>query len=151
MAGCQTKDYEEMLQSLYSHTVPLISSEHLMTKRNTGDEVTILDIRSKAEYEVSHIAGARMIDYDNFRIEDVDDIPKEADIIVYCSVGYRSEKVGEQLQEHGFRKVRNLYGGIFQWKNEGFDVVNQHSNATDSIHTYSRRWSKWLLNGVRVY
>jgi predicted sulfurtransferase len=66
-------------------------------------------------------------------------------------VGYRSEKVGEKLQELGFQNVKNLYGGIFQWKNEGFEVENSLSMPTDSVHTYNKRWSKWLLKGVRVY
>ena len=40
-------------------------------------------------------------------------------IIVYCSIGVRSEDIGEKLKELGYTKILNLYGGIFDWKNKG--------------------------------
>jgi rhodanese-related sulfurtransferase len=150
MASCQTKDYQEKLESLYNHTVPLIKTEDLARRINENNLV-ILDIRSEEEYQVSRIKGARQINYDDFSSEDVDNIPKNSEVVVYCSVGYRSEKVGEKLQELGFQNVKNLYGGIFQWKNDGFEVVNAQLLPTDSVHTYNKAWSKWLLKGVRVY
>jgi rhodanese-related sulfurtransferase len=151
MVRCQTKDYSEKLESLYSHTVPLISSSELQKKLDAGESVVILDIRSREEFHVSHLENASFIDYDQFEKNDVQGIPKDDEIIVYCSVGYRSEKVGETLQEMGYAHVKNLYGGIFQWKNEGFPVVNDHLKETDSVHTYNKSWSKWLLKGVKVY
>ena len=151
MARCQTKDYKEKLESLYSHTVPTISAEDLKQKIESQESLTILDIRSNDEYEVSHLENASLIDYDGFKKKDVQNIPKDAEIVVYCSVGYRSEKVGEKLQKMGFTNVKNLYGGIFQWKNDGFAVLNRQSIETDSVHTYNKNWSKWLLDGVRVY
>ena len=97
--------------------------------------------------------NAKFIDYDRFEIEQVSDIDKEKEIIVYCSVGYRSEKIGEKLQEAGFQNVKNIYGGIFEWKNLNFEVVNQNGEPTDSVHTYNKRWSKWLQEGkgIKVY
>jgi rhodanese-related sulfurtransferase len=151
MAGCQTKNYKEKLESLYNHTVPLIKSSELNAKLDDKGSVILLDIRSKKEYVVSHIDGAKLIIYDDFSQDDVRDLPKEAEVVVYCSVGYRSEKVGEQMLKWGFVDVKNLYGGIFQWKNEGFMVVDQDKQVTDSVHTYNRRWSKWLERGIKVY
>lgn len=150
MASCQTKDYKEKLESLYNHTVPLIKTEELAPRINENN-LLILDIRTEEEYQVSRIKGARLINYDDFSRKDVEGIDKNTDVIVYCSVGYRSEKIGEKLLELGFKHVKNLYGGIFQWKNDGFEVVNAQSLPTDSVHTYNKSWSKWLLKGVRVY
>ncbi|MCK5281045.1 MAG: rhodanese-like domain-containing protein [Cyclobacteriaceae bacterium] len=151
MARCQTKDYKEKLESLYNHTVPLILSKDLAIELENGLPVVLLDIRSADEYEISHLKGARMIDYDHFEENDVKDIPLDSQIIVYCSVGYRSEKVGEKLLEMGYKDVKNLYGGIFQWKNEGFEVMNKKFMKTDSVHTYNKSWSKWLEKGIKVY
>ena len=81
----------------------------------------------------------------------VEDLDKDKPVILYCSVGYRSEKIGERLQEMGFTEVYNLYGGIFDWKNKDNPVVNTHQNPTDSVHTYNKNWSKWLTKGVKVY
>ena len=151
MARCQTKNYEEKLESLYSHTVELINSTELAGTMTDNENLVILDIRSREEYSVSHIKGAHFIDYDGFKKKHVENIPKDASVVVYCSVGYRSEKVGEKLVKLGFSDVKNLYGGIFQWKNENHPVYNAQSFATDSVHTYNRQWSKWLLNGIKVY
>jgi len=151
IAKCQTKDYKEKLESLYSHTVPLILSKDLANEIELKKPLVLLDIRSTEEYHVSHLKSAKMIDYDHFKKKDVKDIPLNSQVIVYCSVGYRSEKIGEKLLEMGYSNVKNLYGGIFQWKNEGFEVVNENSNETDSVHTYNKSWSKWLTNGIKVY
>ena len=151
MARCQTKSYKEKLESLYNHTVPVILSQNLVDNLKKENPVVLLDIRSTEEYEISHLKGALMIDYDDFNNNDIKDIPLDAQVVVYCSVGYRSEKIGEKLLELGFKDVKNLYGGIFQWKNEGFEVVNNNLQKTDSVHTYSKSWSKWLENGVKVY
>ena len=151
MARCQTKEYKEKLESLYNHTVPLVNSNDLITEIKHGKSVILLDTRSDAEYNVSHLEGARKIDFDDFEKKDVQDIPKDSRVVVYCSVGYRSEKIGEQLLDMGFTDVRNLYGGIFQWKNEGFKIVNEKSVETDSVHTYNKSWSKWLEKGIKIY
>ncbi|MCA6407991.1 MAG: rhodanese-like domain-containing protein, partial [Cytophagales bacterium] len=89
--------------------------------------------------------------YGSYSIEDLKKLPKNEKIIVYCSVGYRSERVGEKLQKLGYQNVYNIYGGIFEWKNEGMPVVNRQNQPTDSVHTYNKNWSKWLLKGVKVY
>jgi len=151
MARCQTKDYKEKLESLYNHSVPMILSKELEVELDIGLSLIILDTRSVEEYDVSHLNGARLIDYDYFEKKDVMDIPQNSRIIVYCSVGYRSEMIGEKLLEMGYADVRNLYGGIFQWKNEGFKIVNNKSVETDSVHTYNESWSKWMENGIKVY
>jgi len=118
---------------------------------DSGQRVILLDTRSPEEYTVSHIPGASLIDYDKFKSADVQKLDRSAEIIVYCSVGYRSERIGEKLQEMGFTNVKNLYGGIFQWANEGQTLLNKNSLPTDSVHTYNKRWSEWLKRGIKVY
>jgi len=51
----------------------------------------------------------------------------------------------------GFTNVRNLYGGIFEWVNEGGEIRNSKNQPTDSVHTYSKSWSIWLEKGIKVY
>ena len=140
--------YKAMLKTLYEGTVPVINTAEIKTLNN---DPVILDTRSKKEYDVSHLDNARYINYDNFNLSEVSDIPKDKTIVVYCSVGYRSEKVGEKLLKAGYKNVHNLYGGIFQWVNEGRSVVNNHGVKTDSVHTYNKEWSVWLHKGVKVY
>ena len=142
--------YDKKLQSLYKETVPLIRAQEL-DKQLRSQKILVLDSRSPEEYNVSHIEGAQFIDYDRLNSSSFDELDMEATIVVYCTVGYRSERVGEKLQKEGFQKVYNLYGGVLQWANEGRPVVNSKGLPTDSVHTYSRHWSQWLQNGIKVY
>ena len=118
----QNKAYGILLSALLSHTVNEISVEDIKT---LNDSAVYLDARESREYEVSHLTNARHVGYDNFDIESLKDIPKESKIIVYCSVGYRSEKVAEKLVAAGYEDVYNLYGGIFEWTNQGLKVRNK--------------------------
>lgn len=143
-------NFDKKINSLLSHTVDLIHQDELRNKLEK-DDLVLLDTRSKEEFEVSHIKDARFVDYDNFVPEMVADIAKDSPVVLYCSVGYRSEKIGERLKELGFTNVLNLYGGIFDWKNNDQEVVKGFNIPTDSVHTYNKNWSKWLKKGVKVY
>ena len=143
--------YDALLNTLYSHSVPTVQPDSLYRGLSNENPPVILDTRSKEEFDVSHLQNARWVDYDNFEPYMVSDLNKATPVVVYCSVGYRSEKIGEQLKETGFSDVRNLYGGIFQWKNKGYPIVNKKGEPTDSVHTYNRLWSVWLKEGVKVY
>ena len=143
----QSKSYELMLNTLLSHSVPELSVSDL----DTVQHAVLLDAREKNEFEVSKIENAQWVGYDDFSLDRVKDIPKDEEIIVYCSVGYRSEKVSEQLIEAGFTNVHNLYGGIFEWKNQGKVVVDSTNAETERVHAYSRVWGIWLKRGEKVY
>ena len=40
---------------------------------------------------------------------------------------------------------------IFDWKNQGNNIVNENNLETDSVHTYNKAWSQWLYKGIKVY
>jgi len=136
-----------MLQGLLDHSVDEMSVVQMDTLPN---HVILIDARAKKEYDVSHIQHARWVGFDDFELSRVKDLPKEKPVLVYCSVGYRSEKVAEKLKEAGFQHVHNLYGGIFEWKNQGNPVYNA-SGITDSVHAYDKFWGVWLKAGKKVF
>ncbi len=142
--------FDLMLKGMYKETVPLISTDSALEVLIDAQAV-FLDTRSSEEYNVSHIEGARFVDYETFDISQLENLPRDSAIVVYCSVGYRSERIGEQLLSAGFSNVRNLYGGIFEWKNEHRQVVNKASQPTDSVHAFNRLWGIWLHEGIKVY
>ena len=145
----QNQTFEDMLQELLSHTVYEIRTSEVESMLNKG--ALILDTRAFDEYQVSHILNAKWVGYKEFDENKVNELPNDKPIIVYCSVGYRSEKIAEKLQEMGFKKVYNYYGGIFSWKNDGNEVVTVGDKPTDKVHTYNRKWSQWLLKGQKVW
>ncbi|GAB3199773.1 rhodanese-related sulfurtransferase [Pontibacter aydingkolensis] len=142
--------YHTVLKGLYNNTVPVITPARLHQKLGSQNNVVLLDTRSKSEYEVSHLKGALLVDYDSFVMEQVRHLPKTTLLVVYCSVGYRSEKIGEKLKKEGYTNVYNLYGGIFEWVNNGFAVYNA-KGSTQRVHAYSTAWGIWLTKGEKVY
>ena len=102
---------------------------------------------NQVEYDVSHIPGARLIGYQKFDVSAVPkDIPKDGKVVVYCSIGYRSEKIAMELKRAGYTDVSNLFGSIFEWANRGYPIINSHEKPTTDIHTYNRNWSRWVTN-----
>ena len=99
--------FDQKISKTISFSVPTMGVTEL---KNEEGEIFILDAREKAEYNVSHIPNARYIGYDRVDESVLDDIPKDAKVVLYCSIGYRSEKLGEKIQKKGFTNVHNLYG-----------------------------------------
>ncbi|WP_456438553.1 rhodanese-like domain-containing protein [Psychroserpens sp.] len=141
---------DDLLKHINKNDVPYISVQELaMPKTKT----LILDAREQDEFEVSHLKDAIYVGYDNFDLDTIEaQIPnKDQEIVVYCSLGIRSEVIANKLKKAGYANVRNLYGGIFEWKNKDFDVYKSKEKKTDSVHVYSKEWSKWLKKGKKAY
>ena len=143
----ESKSYQAMLKTLLSHTVPERSVSEIADDTN----IVWLDARELNEYQVSQIENAQWVGYNDFSLSRVENINKDDEVIVYCSVGYRSEKVAEKLMKAGYSNVSNLYGGIFEWKNQGNQVVDSTSTTTEKVHAYDRMWGIWLKKGKKVF
>jgi rhodanese-related sulfurtransferase len=146
------KSLDKLLETHNSQSIPYISVTELRMLQLNGN-VAILDAREPEEFKVSHINGAQNVGYNDFSPEEksVQKLKKSEPVIVYCSVGIRSEKIGEKLKKAGFTNVRNLYGGIFEWKNKGFPVIDSTGKKTDNIHIYGKMWGQYLSAGNPVY
>ncbi len=140
----------EILRKYNSGNVAYISAEELRMHQ-LNSKVMILDAREKEEYEVSHIPGAILVGYNDFKLPALITDLKNERIVVYCSIGVRSEDIAEKLIKAGYRNVENLYGGIFDWKIKDFPVVDITGKSTQKVHAYSRHWSKWLSNAEKIY
>ncbi len=144
----KSKTYSYMLQNLLSHSVDEISVEN--ARALNQDSITWLDAREPVETKVSTIKNAITVGYDNFSFDSLATIDKNAYIIVYCSVGYRSEKISEKLIAAGYKNVKNLYGGLFEWSNNGHSLFVD-SSSTSRIHAYNTIWGNWISKGEKVF
>lgn len=149
-SGFSQKKLAKLLKQQNTESIPYISVDAL---KQIQHDVVLLDSREKKEFNTSHIKDAICVGYDFFSIDSIQHkLPKkDSSIVVYCSLGIRSEDVAEKLKKAGYTNVLNLYGGIFEWKNNDLEVLNSKEKPTDSIHTFSKEWSKWLKKGVKVY
>ena len=144
--SCENPAFDKKVANTIQFSVPPVSCETLHNWILENEDVVILDAREPKEFEVSHIKNARNIGYDKPDFDVLSEVKKDAMIVVYCSIGYRSEKIGEKLEKQGFENVYNLYGSIFEWSNKGYILVGADEQQTRQIHTYNNRWAKWVLN-----
>lgn len=143
------KTIPEVLKKYNSGNVSYISVTEAVKKPTA----IFLDARELIEYNTSHIKDAIYVGYTTFNKKLVLDKIKDKNtlIIVYCSVGVRSENIGEKLLQLGYSNVFNLYGGIFEWKNNGYKVFDSSEKETENVHAYSKEWSKYLKKGIKIY
>lgn len=146
-AQVESRAYNLMLKGLLSHSV----NEVNVQEATAAENVVYLDAREKNEYEVSHIENAIWVGYNTFKKKRVAEIDKNSKVIVYCSVGYRSEKISEKLLKMGFTDVSNLYGGIFEWVNQDQVIVDNENQVTNQVHAYDKVWGVWVKKGEKVY
>ncbi len=102
----------------------------------------LIDARKRKEFSVSHIKGA-------INLTSVPQIQrqipqKDALIIVYCSVGYRSASAVADLRRQGYTNAFNLRGSIFEWANSGHKVY-QGKTETTQVHPFNFKYGI-LLN-----
>ena len=142
---------KDLLKKHNTETIPYISVDSL---QKITSKIIILDAREQKEFKVSHLQNALFVGYDNFNInKTTQKLPadKNTKIVVYCSLGIRSEDISEKLKKAGYTNIYNLYGGIFEWKNKSNIVVDNKNSPTNKIHAFNKEWSKWLLKGEKIY
>ncbi|KYG84054.1 hypothetical protein AWW67_02780 [Roseivirga seohaensis] len=126
---------KEVLNISPSEAKNLIQSQKLL----------ILDVREQAEYEVSHLSGAK-----RFTPEVLKSIEPDTEILVYCTVGVRSASLAKELKNQGFSNVHNIDLGVVNWKNQGFEVVDDKEQTTEKVHVYKAIFGHWLKKGEAV-
>ncbi|MBI3251843.1 MAG: molybdopterin-synthase adenylyltransferase MoeB [Candidatus Omnitrophica bacterium] len=94
--------------------VPEISAEELKAKIDRKDKFVLVDVREPSEYQINRIPGSKLIPLGTLP-EKVSELDSADEIVVHCHFGGRSAKAVELLQKIGFKKVKNLAGGIDAW------------------------------------
>ena len=99
-----------------------IAAEEAKARMDSGDTITIVDVRTQEEFDEAHIEGATLIpnetigDKDPQQLED-----KDAEILLYCRSGRRSKEAAEKLVALGYTAVYD-FGGIIDWP---YDTVSK--------------------------
>jgi adenylyltransferase/sulfurtransferase len=91
-----------------------ITAAELNERLKQGNHITLLDVREPHELQISHIENARLIPLGQLasRLSELD---SAEEMVVFCKAGTRSARALELLVSAGFRKVKNLKGGINAW------------------------------------
>eukprot|EP00659_Diplonema_papillatum_P010087 gene10087-15507_t len=123
-----------------------------------GCQPVLVDVREEKEYNVSHIPGAKWVPPGATYEQASTTLglprahPEVQPLYLYCSVGFRSSKLAQMLQEKGETHVKNIEGSLFKWANEGGPLVDNAGAPTKKVHAYGSLWGK-LIHDVesRVY
>ena len=96
--------------------IPQISVKEFKARRDSGEDIFLLDVREPYEYQIAQIGGTLIPQNDvpNRLAE----IPRDREIVVQCRSGARSQRIAELLKQSGYTQVVNLAGGILAWADE---------------------------------
>ncbi|HXE00048.1 MAG TPA: rhodanese-like domain-containing protein [Candidatus Acidoferrum sp.] len=91
-----------------------ISAQDLKTRLDRNEPPLLLDVRQDWETKLCRLPNAVHIPIEEIELR-TDELNPEDDIVVYCHQGVRSAAVAEYLRSLGFKRVRNLTGGVDSW------------------------------------
>jgi adenylyltransferase/sulfurtransferase len=89
----------------------------LKQRLDNKEDVFILDVREPHEYDICRLEGSTLIPLGELP-KRVSELNSADDIVVHCRSGVRSAKAVDFLRKAGFRKVKNLTGGILAWSDQ---------------------------------
>ncbi|MBI5079715.1 MAG: ThiF family adenylyltransferase [Chloroflexi bacterium] len=87
-------------------------------KTNSGvKNFRLIDVREEHEWEIAHIEGAQLIPLGTLAAR-MNELDSAQEIVLQCKSGARSGRALDLLRGAGFRKIKNLKGGIMAWANQ---------------------------------
>lgn len=110
-----------------------------------SSNLLLVDVRTREEYAVSTIKGAQ-----NYETTEEIAVSRGQVIVVFCSVGYRSARIADELRKRGRSEVYNLRGSLFDWANKGFPLF-QGKRQTFYVHPFNKHWGTLLKKELHRY
>ena len=104
-------DYEEFCTPMENHD---ITPAELAERLARGEEIVLIDVREPYEWDAGHIAAAQHIPMQQVP-KRLDEIPRDAEVVMICRSGGRSGHVQQHLLQQGYTRVKNLVGGMQRW------------------------------------
>lgn len=100
-----------MTQNEFLH---LITNDHLKEKLKNNEDIIVIDVRQKEEYDDFHIPGSRLIPLGELKNRYAE-LHNDDEIYVICELGGRSDLAMNYLLKKGFKKVANVLPGMCKW------------------------------------
>ncbi len=112
-------------------------------KDTSQPQPILLDARAEKEFAVSHLPNAKHAADEVQAVAVLQTQPKDAPVVVYCSIGYRSSALAQKLKARGYTNVQNLEGSIFMWANEG-RLLLRGAETVSVVHPFDEKWGRLL-------
>jgi len=136
----------DQLVQLAKSQITEISAQDLKRRLDTGEDLTVVDVREREEFIQGHLPDAVFIPRGYLELQIEQHQPnRDQPVVIYCAGGVRSALAARNLKEMGYSNVISLVGGFNGWKNAGLPfkvptVLTQEQRIRYSRHT--------LLNDV---
>lgn len=130
--------YTDLIADIRKRTKQ-VSLEELKRRLESGDKVTLVDVREKDEWRGGFIPGAVSLPRGFLEIQAEQKLPdKTARIVTYCAGGTRSALAAATLQELGYANVETANPGFVRWKDLGFPIETPAQLTDLQRERYSR-------------
>lgn len=94
--------------------IPVIELDEFVKKVNENEQLTIVDVRERQEFDNGHVPGALHIPLSEVEVR-MNELNKDETIYLICQTGRRSGIAGIKLAENGFKDVVNVVPGMTNW------------------------------------
>ena len=120
LVTCPANESEAVYKNLDAVKTKAIIAKYKKEKKN----LTIIDVRTKEEYDREHLPKAKLINFFGKDFEKkLKELDKNKSYLLHCQSGGRSRGALKKMQELGFKKVYHLDGGILAWKKSGGELT----------------------------
>jgi glyoxylase-like metal-dependent hydrolase (beta-lactamase superfamily II)/rhodanese-related sulfurtransferase len=104
-------------------TVPFMSLAEVRARVDAGDDLLVLDVRERGDYEAGHIPGARLLPRGQLELRVNKELPDPTRrIVATCELGYISTLATATLRDMGFQHAVALDGGMKAWRELGYPL-----------------------------
>lgn len=132
------KTYSELLQETKA-AIKQVSLEDLKARLESGEKITLVDVREKDEWRQGYIPGAIHLPRGFLEMQATSRLPdKKAKIITYCAGGIRSAFAAKALMDLGYEDVESANPGFGDWKDKGFPTEVPFAFTNAQLDRYSR-------------
>ncbi len=116
------ESYEEMVAEAKAETEQT-NTDAVNNSLQSGEDVTVVDVREQDEWDEGHIPGAKLIPRGLLEYQASEQLPdKEANIVVHCAFGGRGALAAKALKDMGYTNVSNMDGGMNDWIEKGYEI-----------------------------
>lgn len=129
--------------------LPTLTTAELQSALSADRPVLLLDVRTPEEFAISHLQEAHQIDSAETAVALLAMTEPGTLVVAYCSVGYRSAALVQELRDRGIDAV-NLEGSIFRWANENRPVYRGADPVTE-VHPFDDSWGTLLERNLWAY
>jgi molybdopterin/thiamine biosynthesis adenylyltransferase/rhodanese-related sulfurtransferase len=96
---------------------PVQTTDVTPAELSTLKNIDLIDIREQNEWDQGYIEGARLVPLSQLH-KNLELIPRDRDVVLYCRSGSRSAHALEMLRAAGYHRAKHLKGGILAWQRE---------------------------------